>query len=272
MQIGNLEDELGVALLDRNSKPIVPTEIGLKVLEHTKLTIAAFYGIKEQINSIKEEVSGRLRLGVIPTISPFLMPKFIPEFTKRCPNVELDVRDMFTADIVDALARDMIDIAILSGGYQVKISEKKLFEDKLYFYVSPSNKLFERREINTEEVDVKQLLILSEGNCLRNQVLKIMCLKKLKTQPQYNFANSSLETLMHMVDVSSAITIIPGMAIDFIPEKRHKQIKPFSKVNAHRKISMAVSRVYVRESLVNAVKDSIITVSKDYALMNMLHS
>ena len=261
-QISNLEDELGVPLLDRNSKPIVPTEVGFIVLKQTKEAIASFYSIKEKMNTLRGDLSGRLRLGVIPTISPFLMPKFVPEFVKRCPNVELDVRDMFTADIIDALARDVIDIAILSGGYQIQIKETKLFNDKLYFYVSPKNELYTRSEIYMEEVDVKQLLILSEGNCLRNQVLKLMCLSKQRLKSMFNFANCSLETLMHMVDATSSLTIIPGMAIDYIPEAKRKQIKPFAKVYAHRKVSMAVGHTYVKDSLVNAVKEAVKAVSK----------
>ena len=272
IQIQNLEDELGVILLDRSQKPIVPTEAGLIVLEQAREAVAAFYTTKEKVNNLKGGLSGKLRLGVIPTISPYLMPKFVPEFTKRCPNVELDIRDMFTSDIIDGLSRDMIDIAILSGGYQVKIEETKLFKDKLYFYVSPKSELYNRREILIEDVDLKQLLVISEGDCMRNQVLKLMCLPKKKIKSPYNFANCSLETLMNMVDVTSAVTIIPGMAIDFIPENRRKQIKPFAKMNAHRKISMAVGRIYVKESLVNAVKESIMTVAKEYAIEEFLRS
>jgi LysR family hydrogen peroxide-inducible transcriptional activator len=272
MQISNLEDELGAVLLDRSTKPIVPTEAGQIVLEQAKEAIASFYFVKEKMHTLKGELTGKLRLGVIPTISPFLMPKFIPEFMKRCPKVTLDIRDMFTADIIDALSRDMIDIAILSGGYQIKIAETKLFNDKLYAYVSPRNPLYSRKSILSEEIDMKQLLILSEGNCLRNQTLKLCKVTKDKIKSSYNFANSSLETLMHMVDVSSAITIIPGMAIDLIPEHKRSQIKPFGKTNAHRKISMAVGHTYVKESIINAVKDSMKAVADGYALSNFMHS
>ena len=272
IQIQNLEDELGVILLDRSQKPIVPTEVGHIVLEQVKEAIAAFYTTKEKVNSLRGDLSGKLRLGVITTISPFLMPKFVPEFVKRCPNVQLDIRDMFIADIIDALSRDMIDIAILSGGYQIKIEETKLFNDKLYAYVSPKNPLFERNSILVEDIDLKQLLILSEGNCLRNQTLKLCRATKAKIKSQYDFANSSLETLMHMVDVTSAVTIIPGMAISYIPENKRKQIKPFAKVNAHRKVSIAVSHTYVREPLINAVKESIMTVSREYAIEDFLRS
>jgi len=272
MQISNLEDELGATLLDRNNKPIIPTEAGQIVLEQAKEAIASFYSVKEKMHNLKGKLTGKLRLGVIPTISPFLMPKFVPEFMKRCPKVTLDIRDMFTADIIDALSRDMIDIAILSGGYQIKIHETKLFNDRLYAYVSPRNPLFGRKSILTEDIDMEQLLILSEGNCLRNQTLKLCKATKDKIKSSYNFANCSLETLMHMVDASSAITIIPEMAIDLIPENKYNQIKPFSNTNAHRKISMAVGHTYVKEAIVNAVKDSMMAVSEGYALSNFLRN
>jgi len=261
-QISNLEDELGVLLLNRNSKPIATTEVGAMVLEQAKEAIASFYSIKEKLNDLRGDLSGRLRLGVIPTISPFLMPKFIPEFIKRCPHVELDIRDMYTADIIDALSRDMIDIAILSGGYQIQIQETKLFNDRLYFYVSPRNELFNRKEIVLEEVDLKQLLLLSEGYFVRHQVMKQLNVLRQKIKLPFNFVNCSLETLMHMVDVSAAITIIPGMSIDYIPEWKRKHIKPFGKADVYRKISMAVGHTYVKESLVNAVKESVKAVSK----------
>jgi LysR family hydrogen peroxide-inducible transcriptional activator len=261
MQISNLEDELGAPLLDRNSKPIAPTEVGEIVLGQAKEAIASFYSVKERVNELRKDVSGKLRLGVIPTISPFLMPKFVPEFAKKFPRIELDIRDMYTSEIIDSLNRDMIDIALLSGGYQVKIKEIRLFYEKLYFYVSPKSELYNRSKILIEEVDISQLLLLTEGNFLRNPVMKLSSLQQKKAKPRYNFVNCSLETLMHMVDATSAITIIPGMAIDYVPEEKRKQIKPFAKANAQRKISIAVGHTFAKESLVNAVKESLISVS-----------
>ena len=266
MQISNLEDELGVTLLDRTQKPIVPTEAGAIVLVQAKEAVAAFYGTKEKVSNLKGEFSGKLRLGVIPTISPYLLPRLIPEFVKRCPKAELEVRDMFTLDIVDALNRDMIDVAILSGGYQIKIKEFNLFDDKLYFYVSPKNEFFERKSIDIKEIDITQLMMLSEGNCMRHQILKIFCKPKGFIKSRYNFANCSLDTLMHMVDVTNSLTIIPEMSINYVPKERHNQIKPFDKVNAYRKITMAVGRTYVKESLVNALRESAMAVAQEFAV------
>ena len=271
MQISHLEDELGVILLDRSSKPIVPTEAGRVVLEQARRAVSAFYSTKEKVNDLKGEVSGRLRLGVIPTVAPYLMPWFIPEFLKRYPKVVLDIRDMFTADLIEALNRDTIDIAILSGGIDMKIRETNLFDDKLYVYVSPKNKLYNQQSVLIQEIDVRQLLILSEGNCLRNQILTL-CKARKKIKLAYNFVNTSLETLMHTVDTTSMLTIIPGMAIEYIPEEKRKQIKPFGKVDAKRTITMAVGRTYVKDSLVRAVRESVLAAAGRFDMMNMLFS
>jgi LysR family hydrogen peroxide-inducible transcriptional activator len=269
VQIARLEDELGAILLDRNSKPIVPTDAGLVVLERARKAVSAFYGTKESLSDLRGEISGKLRLGVIPTVSPYLMPRFIPEFTKRYPEVELDICDMFTADLVDALNRDTIDIAILADSMDVGIQVTVLFKDKLYVYVAPGNNLYGRDSILTTDIDIREMLLLSEGNCLRSQVLTL-CEANDKIKSSYHFTSGSLETLMRTVDTTSALTVIPGMAIEYIPEEKRKQIRPFAGVDAYRTITMAAGRTYAKESLVHAVKTSVLTVAEHYALSEFL--
>ena len=109
MQIKSLEEELGVVLLDRSKKPVIPTEAGEVVLAEIRETLRAYDHIREAVAELKGETSGRLRLGVIPTIAPYLLHKFIPDFVRDYPKVELEIAEMVTADIVDALRRDRID-------------------------------------------------------------------------------------------------------------------------------------------------------------------
>ena len=261
MQIRNLEDELGVILLDRSRKPVIPTEAGLVVLGQAREAIASFYNIKEKVNDLKGEVSGTLRLGVIPTISPYLLHKFIPEFAKKYPKVELDIRDMITPDIIAALNRDMLDAAIMAGGAPQNIREIELFNDKFHAYVSPNHNLYERNNIRIEDIDVRNLLLLSEGHCLRDQILEL-CQAKQRAGSGYNFESGSLETLMRIVDSTATMTIIPEMAVDFVPEEKQKQIKTLAKGASSRKITMAVRRTYVKQSLIKALTESITAVAK----------
>ena len=116
MQVKALEEELGVVLLDRSKKPVIPTEAGEVVLEQARETIKAYNYIKEAVSELKGETAGKLRLGVIPTIAPYLLHKFIPAFVRDYPKVELEISEMITSDIVDALKRDRIDAALVASG------------------------------------------------------------------------------------------------------------------------------------------------------------
>ena len=262
MQVKNLEEELGVILLDRSKKPVIPTEAGTLVLNQAREAVMAFRRVTEAVNDLKGEVSGLLRLGVIPTIAPYLLHRFVPEFTRKYPKVELQIKEMVTSDIVAALNRDMLDAAILAGGTSPgEIIEEELFDDRFYAYVSPMHPLYERSNIRIEDIDVKHLLLLSEGNCLRDQVLEL-CQARRRVPAQYAFESGSLDTLMRIVDNTANMTIIPELALDFIPKEKHSQIKTLAKGATSRKIMIAVRRTYVKRSLISALKESIIGASK----------
>ena len=262
MQVKNLEEELGVILLDRSKKPVIPTEAGTLVLNQAREAVMAFRRVTEAVNDLKGEVSGLLRLGVIPTIAPYLLHRFVPEFTRKYPKVELQIKEMVTSDIVAALNRDMLDAAILAGGTSPgEIIEEELFDDRFYAYVSSMHPLYERSNIRIEDIDVKHLLLLSEGNCLRDQVLEL-CQARRRVPAQYAFESGSLDTLMRIVDNTANMTIIPELALDFIPKEKHSQIKTLAKGATSRKITIAVRRTYVKRSLISALKESIIGASK----------
>ena len=163
MQVKALEEELGVVLLDRSKKPVIPTEAGEAVLERARETLRAYNSIRESVLELKGETAGKLRLGVIPTIAPYLLHKFIPDFVKSCPRVELEIREMVTADIVRRCAADDIDAALVAQRHRrgEGIPERDLFSDRFYAYVSQSNPLFERSNIRIEDIDLKDLILLS---------------------------------------------------------------------------------------------------------------
>ena len=260
MQVKNLEEELGVMLLDRTKKPVIPTEAGAIVIRNAKETIRSYNYIKESVSELKSEIAGTLRLAVIPTVAPYLLHRFIPDFVKKYPRVELQIKEMVTSDIVAALDRDALDAAILAGGTcPDHIIEEELFNDRFYVYVSVNHPLYERTNVRIEDIDVKSLLLLSEGHCLRDQILEL-CQARRRASAPYVFESGSLETLMRIVDHTSALTIIPEMATDFIPSQNRDQLKPLAKGATSRKIAIAVRRTYVKRSLIEALKSSILSV------------
>ena len=163
MQIKSLEEELGVVLLDRSKKPVIATEAGEVVLERARETLRAYENIRESVAELKGEVAGRLRLGVIPTIAPYLLHKFLPGFVRDYPHVELEVKELMTRDIVEAMKHDRIDAALVAGGTCGEgIQEQELFDDRFFVYVSPENPLYERS--NTSDDNTVLIHITYEVN------------------------------------------------------------------------------------------------------------
>ncbi len=258
MQIKALEEELGVVLLDRSKKPVIPTEAGEVVLEQVRQTLKSYNYIRESVAELKGETAGKLRLGVIPTIAPYLLHRFLPDFVKSYPKVELEISEMITEDIVDALRRDKIDAALVASGTCGEgILEYDLFGDRFYCYVSPSNPLYERQNIRMEDIDPNNLVLLSVGNCMRDQILEL-CQAKRNMPSHYYFESGSLDTLMRIVDCTSLMTIIPEMAIEYIPKDKQDRVKTLAKGATSRRIAVAVRRTYVKNSIIKALTSSII--------------
>ena len=179
MQIKSLEEELGVVLLDRSKKPVIATEAGEVVLERARETLRAYDNIRESVAELKGEIAGRLRLGVIPTVAPYLLHKFLPGFVHDYPHVELEVKELMTRDIVDAMKHDRIDAALVAGGTCGDgIQEQELFDDRFFIYVSPDNPLYERSNVRIEDIDLRDLILLSDGNCMRDQVIELCQAKR----------------------------------------------------------------------------------------------
>lgn len=266
MQVKSLEEELGVVLLDRSKKPVIPTEAGDVVLAQARETIKAYNYIRESVAELKGETSGKLRLGVIPTIAPYLLHKFLPAFVRDFPKVELEISEMVTADIVEALRRDRIDAALVASGTCGEgITEQELFNDRFFAYVSPDNPLYERSNIRIEEIDLKELVILSQGNCMRDQIIEL-CQAKRNMPSHFTFESGSLDTLMRIVDCTSCLTIIPEMAVEYIPADRRDRLKTLSKGATSRKIAVAVRRTYVKSSVIKALVETImVSIKKEKA-------
>lgn len=261
MQIKNLEEELGVILLDRSKKPVLLTQAGKVVVERARDVIKTFNSVYEDVAVLKGTVSGVLRLGVIPTIAPYLLPRMVQDFADRCPQVHLEIREMITPQIVKFMERDEIDAAILAGGTCPEgITEESIFDDKFYAYLSPEHRLCERSNIRVEDLDLKEMLLLSEGHCFRDQILDL-CPSKGGGHASYYFESGSLETLMRIVDSTQYMTIIPQMAVPYVSKEHRDQIKTLAKGAVSRKIAIAVRRTYVKDTIIKELRQSILNVA-----------
>jgi len=256
MQIKNLEEELGVVLLDRTRKPVIPTEIGSVVIENTREALRACEYIAESVNELKDEVTGTLRLAVIPTVAAYMMPRVIGRFIAACPKAELEISEMSTSEIKEALSYDRIDAAIVSGGDFGTMVEHELFNDTFFAYVSNSHQLAARVAIRLDDIPMRDMVLLREGHCLRDQITDLFSSKRT-AKPTHNFSCASLESVMRIVDVTGGLTIIPEMVTKFISGSKRRQIKILAKGALSRKVSLVVRRTYVKGSIIAALRDVI---------------
>jgi len=260
VQIRNLEEELGVVLFDRTKKPVIPTEIGKVVIENARKALKAFEYIKESVNEARSEVAGTLRLGVISTISPYLIPQLLPLMAERYPKVELEVVVMFASDIFAELSKDALDAAVVSSGTcPSSLIEHELANDRFFAYLSPQHDMIERSSLRLEDVNAKELLLLSEKHCLRDQIIELCHLRR-NHRTAYNVHCNSLETIMRLVDTTPTMTIIPEMAIQSIASERCKQVKILARGAASRKIAVVVRRTYVKKTIIAALEKCIVEV------------
>ena len=260
MQIQKLEDNLGVILFDRSKQPVVPTEIGAQVIEQARLVLAEADNLNEIINSFKKELSGTLKLGVIPTVAPYLLPKIILSFTAKYPKVQLLIWEFTTEQIVQKLKVGLLDCGIVSTPLDDKtLNELPLFYEPFALYASKNNPVLKRKSIMAENIEIKDLWLLNEGHCMRNQVLSL-CSKKaeLNELKLFEYNTGSVETLKRMVDLNSGITILPELSLSDLNKEQLKRVRRFKDPVPAREISIITHRNFLKRSIITALEKEIL--------------
>ncbi len=255
MQIQKLEDELGITLFDRSKKPVQPTGIGEKIIKQAQIVIQEANRIEELIKEEKGEISGDFKLGIIPTLAPYLLPLFLKSFTTTYPDVNLIVEEMQTQKIIKMLKEDKIDGGILVTPLNHKgIVEWPLFNDPFLAYLSPKHPLLSRSLVSDKDLSLDDIWLLNEGHCFRDQAIEIC--KKVKGSKNKNltFESGNLETLKRLVDQNFGYTLLPSLAIlGMSASEQKKKIRFFKSPVPIREVSVVYSRNYLKKSIIEAL-------------------
>ncbi|MGE0616966.1 MAG: LysR family transcriptional regulator, partial [Bacteriovoracia bacterium] len=215
MQVQRLEENLGFVLFDRAKKPVRATDRARPVLAQMKLILHEVRKLEEQIHGrVRGPLSGELTVAVIPTLAPSLLPRLLPRLRRRLPNLDLDLREMQTPDIIQALNRDEIDLAIvaLSLG-SPQISERPLFWEPLSVVCGKEHPLRRFRRIKPQNLSPEDIWLLEEGHCLRTQMLDLCGMKgRRDAGSNFRLESGSLETLKNLVDTVGGYTLAPYLA------------------------------------------------------------
>lgn len=260
MQVQKLEDELGIMIFDRGKQPVIPTAMGAEVISMARNILAQRDGLCELIEFKKGILTGELRIGIIPTLAPYLLPLFIQQFAQQHARVKLVISEMTTDRIVHALKEGAIDAGILVTPLQQRdIREQVLFYEEMMVYVSKKNALYQKEYVLAKDIDPNKLWLLEEGHCFRSQIENLCVLRKQsRTGSHFDYETGSIETLRRMVDINDGITILPELATLNMPAKQLQLIRKFKNPVPVREVSLVVLRDFVKKRLTDALRESIL--------------
>jgi len=259
MQIQKMEEELDIKIFDRSKQPVVPTEAGIELINHARKILAEKDQLLENVRHKKGILSGELRIGIIPTLAPYLLPLFIQPFTKKFPSVKLVIHEMMTELIISRLRDGKIDAGILVTPLQeAGIREIVLFYEELMVYVSKKNAVYEKAYVLPQDIDPNKLWLLEEGHCFRSQIVNLCELKKAsKLGSHFDYEAGSIETLRRMVEMNDGITIIPELATLDMPSRQTQLIRHFRKPAPMREVSLVVHRNFIKKRLIDTLQSEI---------------
>lgn len=257
MQIHKLEEELDILIFDRSKQPIVPTPLGEKLIEQARKVVYETDVLENMAKQIKGSFEGSLTLAVIPTIAPSLLPRFIPEFTRKYPKIHLKVEELKTEDMIEALRADRIDVGIAATPLEEKgILEKPLYYEPFMAFVPEYHRFNKDQFLLASELDASEILLLNEGHCFRNSVLRI-CKTQNSTESGLNMESGNFDTLVKLAHKGMGMTLLPYLTAIDLPEKYKPFVKPVAEPTPSREVSLIYSRTQLKLEWINALGDMI---------------
>ena len=274
MQIKKLEEELQVTLFDRNKKPVAPTDIGAQVIEQARLSLQSLKKIDSLVHHHADNLSGTLRMGIIPTLSPYLLPRILPSLAAKYPKLDLEIEELLSDQIVERLHKDLLDVCVwVANRTENHLVNVPLFYEQFLVYL-PHGHAYQTDTIAVDELDMKQMWLLREGHCFRDQVATF-CGGVVETDHHANFLSGSLETLKKIVDQHYGFTLLPELAVLDLPSDQQSNVRPFKNIQPLREVSLTYHRRFSKDKLIQALKteiqDNIPSELLDGARGNVIH-
>jgi LysR family hydrogen peroxide-inducible transcriptional activator len=260
-QIQKAEDELGVVIFDRSTKPIRVTERGEKIIRQARLILSEHQHLLEIGLQKDSGLSGQLKLAVIPTLSAYLVPLFLSSFAESYPFIRLEISELQTETIIKGLHEERLDAALLATPLHEKgLTEEPLFYEPFLIYHSPGHPAFKKQNLSLKDIKDEKAWVLADGHCFGDQMLTYCSLNRNNPVfPNVQFQSGSFETLQGLVDGSKSYTLFPQLFVDRLPKSlQARQIKSFKAPAPSREISLVFKRKVWKQDLLEALQTNIL--------------
>lgn len=255
--IQKLEEELDTRIFDRSQQPVCPTPVGILIIEQAQKILVQANRIKNIIEEEKHSLTGTFKLGILPTVAPYLLPRFFPQLMKKYPDLDIRVIEMKTNDIKKALQTGEIDAGIVASLAGIEeLQQTPLFYEQFFVYVSRKDILFNSEVIRTSDLNGEQLWLLDEGHCFRDQLMRF-CQMKSARASQLAYHLGSMETFMRMVESGKGVTFIPELAVLQLGDIQKELVRPFAIPCPTRQIVMLTNKNFIRHTLLEALTKEI---------------
>lgn len=252
MQIKKLENDLGVLIFDRSKKPVIATEIGRLIIDQARVILHENTKVSQIINDFNQTISGKLKIGIIPTLAPYLLPLFAGNFRRKYSDVHLIVKELQTEEIAIQLLNDDLDAGIFVTPYNnPKIKEWPIFYEEMKIFASSGHLLLNKSKILVKDVESSEIWLLSDGHCFRDQVVNLCSIPELPNNKlPFEFEGGSLETLIKIIDREGGFTLLPELAVLEFSGEKTKQVKSFDSYTPLREVSLVFSRNFAKDRLI----------------------
>ncbi len=264
--IKKLEEELGVLLFERGGNEVSVTPVGLQVIEQASRVLEQAHAIKEMAREGKDPLSGPLKLGVIYTIGPYLLPKMVKSIIQHTPQMSLILQENFTVKLLEQLRAGEIDVAIMAEPFNAAgLVTQAIYDEPFLVAVPHGHSWATRKEVSSTELKQQKMLLLGAGHCFRDHVLEVCpeLSRFSQTQDglQRTFEGSSLETIRHMVASGVGITVLPTLATSSESRDDLLQYIPFKAPIPHRRVVLVWRKSFTRAAAIDSVRRAILSLA-----------
>lgn len=258
MQIQKLEDQLGVKIFNRSKKPIELTDVGEKVVEQAKIIVNESNRITDIVHQHKGFIGGEFRIGIIPTIMPTLLPMFLNNFTKKYPKVKLIIEELTTEEIIRKLMDGHIDAGLAATPLENEaIKEKPLYYEPFVGLVPEGHRLYNQKEIKSDELEMEDILLLEDGHCFKDSVINLCRTYKIENKKGFQLESGSFDTLIKLSKEGLGMTLLPYLHTLDLNDKDKKYLREFTSPPPAREVSLIYHKSQLKMQLIDALKNTI---------------